>query len=111
MKRFVWFVFGFITCLFLEVGIAGYSVYSHPYGKITYHGAGEATVTDGIKTYSINGFGQELPYGEYKIKLRNGRSLSILKNNNGNVEIEDDGDMVLVNGDMNTSWTTLEKKP
>jgi len=107
MKYLLCFIAGFVACILFGIILS----FEHSLGKIAYNGEGMVSATDGENhKYEIDRKGLDLPYGKYKLKLKNGRTLSILKNAKGDVEIEEESDMVLVRGDENTIWVTLDKK-
>jgi hypothetical protein len=111
MKYFLLFASGFLACVLLEAGLSACAILTDRPGKIAYDGDGAVPATDGGgKTYMIDRKGTPLPYGNYAIKLKNGRVLSILKNVHGHAEIEEEHDLVTVWADENTIWVNFEKQ-
>ena len=80
------------------------------HGRIKYQGGvAEVTNREGLKTYSIDEEGRRMPYGMYRLALKNGKILTIHKNNNGNVSVAEKGDLVIVRADENVIDVTLEE--
>ncbi|MEY4483133.1 MAG: hypothetical protein RL693_585 [Verrucomicrobiota bacterium] len=109
-SKIAWFMVGFLVCLFLGILIPNVQQMRNPLGKISYIGdAVEITSDLNKELIMIGPEGALLPYGMYHMKLKNGKTLQIHKNNRGNIKVKEEQGLVLIDADENVIEVSLEK--
>ncbi len=102
---------GLVSALAIWGGSHLFSLTANPYGKISYtEGVTELSRDGTAQIQKIDKEGKELPYGLYRLSLRNGETLVIRKNNRGNAEVFESKDLVIVRTDENVIDVRYEKK-
>lgn len=110
MSKIAWFIGGFLVCLFLGILIPSVQMMRNPLGKISYDGdAVEVTSDLNKEILKIGPEGALLPYGMYQMKLKNGKTLQINKNNRGNIKVKEEEGIVLIDADENVGSVSLDK--
>ena len=109
MNKILWYSFGILTAFIVSFVIGALDMYNNRIGKICYMGDLPVSIfSDEKEKMILNRDGLKLQYGRYFIKLKNGKTLVIHKNNRGNASISECGEIVLVESDINVIGVWLE---
>lgn len=88
--------------------ISAFMALNEPYGRISYNGR-VVELSSGSAKVSVDEKGVPLPYGMYNLKLANGKTLLIHKNNRGNAAVTEQDGVVIVRADANVIDVRTEK--